>query len=62
MIENPGILKKAQKELDGVCGTERCPSPQDMDKLPYIRAIMTEVYFLPQMMKCVMLTLKFARH
>lgn len=39
----PDILKKAQAELDSICGTERSPSIEDCDKLPYMRACIAEV-------------------
>ena len=43
MIANPSDLQKAQQELDRVCGVLKSPSSQDLNNLPYIRAIMTEV-------------------
>lgn len=43
VIQQPEILKKAQTELDAVCGAERSPTPNDLDRLPYVRACMTEV-------------------
>ncbi|MCJ1299231.1 hypothetical protein MMC08_002023 [Hypocenomyce scalaris] len=42
VIQQPEILEKAQKEVDAVCGTERSPAPNDLDKLSYLRACMTE--------------------
>ena len=39
----PGVLKKCQAEVDALCGTERSPSTEDIAKLPYIRATMSEV-------------------
>ena len=44
MILNPSIQKKAQEELDSVIGTSRLPTIQDRAHLPYLRAIVAEVY------------------
>jgi cytochrome P450 len=43
MISNPAALAKAQEELDSLCGTERSPNLDDLDKLSYLRACMNEV-------------------
>ena len=43
MTENPRVLQKIQKELDQVFGSERMPTADDFEKLPYTRAVMTEV-------------------
>lgn len=43
VISNPAALKKAQNEIDSVCGTERSPTFEDMEKFPYLRACMNEV-------------------
>ncbi|KAF9891400.1 hypothetical protein FE257_004256 [Aspergillus nanangensis] len=42
IISNPAALETARNELDGVCGTERSPTFDDLDKLPYLRACMIE--------------------
>lgn len=44
MILNPDIQKKAQAELDSVIGTSRLPTIQDRAQLPYLRAVVAEVY------------------
>ncbi|PPQ89827.1 hypothetical protein CVT25_007528 [Psilocybe cyanescens] len=44
MILHPHIQAKAQAELDTVVGTDRLPCIADMQRLPYIRSIMTEVF------------------
>jgi hypothetical protein len=36
------IQKKAQEELDRVVGRSRLPTFADQDKLPYIKAIISE--------------------
>ena len=38
------VLKKAQAEIDAVIGTARLPSFDDRPKLPYIEAIVKEVF------------------
>ena len=43
MIRNPGMLKKAQDELDRVVGRDRLPEFSDRENLPYINAIVKEV-------------------
>jgi cytochrome P450 len=43
MLNNPEALKRAQEDVDRVCGTERSPTADDLDKLPYIEACMHEV-------------------
>jgi cytochrome P450 len=40
---HPEVQKRAQKELDDVVGPERVPSFDDIDRLPYIQAIVLEV-------------------
>jgi len=42
MLLNPGVLKKAQEELDSVVGNHRLPTFEDRDKLPYIEYIIQE--------------------
>jgi cytochrome P450 len=43
LTKYPDVLKEAQKELDAVCATERSPTVQDFDKLPYMSACVAEV-------------------
>ncbi|KAL5044374.1 hypothetical protein BDW71DRAFT_215741 [Aspergillus fruticulosus] len=43
MLENPTALKTAQDEVDRVCGTERSPTMEDLERLPYVEACMHEV-------------------
>jgi len=38
----PEVQKKAQAEIDPLCGTKRAPSFSDFDRLPYINAIIKE--------------------
>ncbi len=46
LIKYPHVLKKAQLEVDLVCGTERSPTFEDMKRLEYIKQCMTEVSLL----------------
>ncbi|KAI0739563.1 cytochrome P450 98A3 [Daedaleopsis nitida] len=39
----PDVQKKAQAELDAVVGSGRLPEYEDMDSLPYIRALVKEL-------------------
>lgn len=43
-VLNPVVVKKAQEELDSVVGSERLPTFDDLEKLPYINAIVKEVH------------------
>jgi cytochrome P450 len=40
----PEVQKKAQSELDTVVGTGRLPLLGDRDNLPYLRALVSEVF------------------
>jgi cytochrome P450 len=40
----PKVQKKAQEELDRVVGHDRLPSFEDRPNLPYLNAIVTEVF------------------
>lgn len=44
MALNPSVVKKAQLELDAVVGTDRLPSFADREHLPYINALVKEVF------------------
>lgn len=41
MVLYPEVQKKAQAQLEEVCGS-RLPEMEDFDRLPYIRCIMKE--------------------
>ncbi|KAK7924227.1 hypothetical protein PG985_006281 [Apiospora marii] len=44
LAARPEIMKKAQAEVENVCGTDnRPPQPQDIPKLPYLRACYSEI-------------------
>ncbi|KAF9481944.1 cytochrome P450 [Pholiota conissans] len=42
MLHHPGIMRKAQVELDSVVGSSRMPDFEDAGSLPYIQAIIKE--------------------
>jgi cytochrome P450 len=44
MTIHPDIQARAQAELDSVVGTDRLPTFDDRDSLPYINAICKEVF------------------
>lgn len=44
MMQYPEIQKKAQQEIDTVVGTDRLPSFDDRRALPYVDAIVKEVF------------------
>eukprot|EP00253_Pinus_taeda_P036684 PITA_36684 len=43
LVRNPEIMERAQAELDGVVGRKRMVEESDMDRLPYLHAVMKEV-------------------
>jgi cytochrome P450 len=44
MILHPKVQEIAQAELDAVVGRERMPTLEDYDRLPFIRAVVKEVF------------------
>ncbi|KAI0742416.1 cytochrome P450 [Daedaleopsis nitida] len=44
MVRNPDALRKAQDEIDRVVGRDRLPDFADRGSLPYINAVLEEVY------------------
>ncbi|KAM6529366.1 hypothetical protein FALCPG4_007502 [Fusarium falciforme] len=42
MMKHPDVLRKAQKEVDEICGLQRSPNFEDVVRLTYIRQCMTE--------------------
>lgn len=43
LASHPEAMRRAQEEVDGVCGTERPPQPRDLEQLPYLKACYLEV-------------------
>ncbi|KAH9934393.1 cytochrome P450 [Fomitopsis serialis] len=43
MVLHPDIQRKAQAEIDAVVGTQRLPTMEDREKLPYLNCIIKEV-------------------
>jgi cytochrome P450 len=44
MALHPDVVRKAQEELDRVVGAERLPELSDWESLPYISALMKELF------------------
>jgi len=44
MLRHPAVLKRAQREIDEVIGTDRLPTFNDRDDLPYTSCVLKEVY------------------
>ena len=49
MLHYPDVYRKAQEEIDRVIGNERLPDLTDRHSLPYLEAIVMELY------RCVLL-------
>ena len=43
MMLHPAAQRKAQAEIDSVIGTDRLPTFDDRDSLPYVEALVKEV-------------------
>ncbi|KAI8372833.1 cytochrome P450 [Radiomyces spectabilis] len=43
LVNHPEVQAKAQQELDQVVGSDQLPREKDLDQLPYIQSIVTEV-------------------
>lgn len=43
LVKYPRVLRRAQEEVDRVCGAQRSPAFGDLEKLPYVKHCMTEV-------------------
>jgi len=44
MALHPEVAKRARAELDEVVGTDRLPTFEDRESLPYINALVKEVF------------------
>jgi cytochrome P450 len=44
MVLYPDVYKKLQAEMDQVVGRDRLPVLNDKDTLPYLSAVVTELY------------------
>jgi cytochrome P450 len=42
MVIYPDVQRRAQAELDAIVGRERLPEFSDQDRLPYVRAVISE--------------------
>lgn len=43
MVLHPRAMHRAQSEIDRVIGRDRMPALSDMDRLPYVAAVINEV-------------------
>jgi cytochrome P450 len=43
MMNNPEVQKRAQAEIDEICGFDRLPNFNDLPGLPYFGALIREV-------------------
>lgn len=48
MLKNPDAQRRGQLEIDSVVGTNRLPSFEDKENLPYVKAICEETLRLAQ--------------
>lgn len=46
MLDNLDVLSAAQQEIDTIIGDNRTPEIEDLDKLPYLQAVIKEVRML----------------
>eukprot|EP00252_Welwitschia_mirabilis_P004560 TRINITY_DN14881_c0_g1_i1.p1 TRINITY_DN14881_c0_g1~~TRINITY_DN14881_c0_g1_i1.p1 ORF type:complete len:502 (+),score=9.60 TRINITY_DN14881_c0_g1_i1:436-1941(+) len=46
LIKNPSVMKKAQTEIDEIVGRDRLLNETDIEKLPYVQAIIKETFRL----------------
>ena len=44
MLHYPDVYRKAQEEIDRVIGNERLPDLTDRGSLPYLEAVVMELY------------------
>ncbi|KAF4552552.1 Cytochrome P450-like protein 10 [Elsinoe fawcettii] len=44
MATHPRVLEACQSEVDRICGTQRLPEAGDLPNLPYIKAVMNEIF------------------
>lgn len=44
MTRNPDVFNKAQTEIDRVVGRDRMPTFEDRETLPYLNAVLQEIY------------------
>ncbi|GJE86658.1 cytochrome P450 [Phanerochaete sordida] len=44
MVKHPEAQKKAQEEIDRVVGHDRLPEIEDRDSLPYVNAVLKEIF------------------
>lgn len=52
MLRHPEVFTKAQNEVDNVIGNDRLPDFGDKESLPYLNALISELYRLVGLMPC----------
>jgi hypothetical protein len=52
MVRHPEVQKKAQAEIDSVIGHGRLPTLEDRESLPYLNALLMELYRYGQALCC----------
>ena len=55
MLHYPDVHRKAQEEIDRVIGRERLPDLKDRDSLPYLEALVMELYRCVTSKPCMIL-------
>ena len=55
MLHYPDVYPKAQEEIDRVIGNERFPDLTDHDSLPYLEALVMELYRCVTVKTCAIL-------
>ncbi|KAG4259102.1 cytochrome P450 [Fusarium proliferatum] len=43
MLQNPDVQHRAQMEIDKIVGRDRLPEPKDIENLPFVQALISEV-------------------
>ena len=62
MLANPEVKLKAQDEIDRVIGHNRSPELEDIEDLPYIRAVINEVATFPVLRRDMRSSPEFHRY
>ena len=55
MLHYPDVYRKAQEEIDRVIGNERLPDLTDRHSLPYLEALVMELYRCVTSNTCIIL-------
>ena len=55
MLHYPDVYRKAREEIDRVIGNERLPDLTDRNSLPYLEALVMELYRCVTSNTCIIL-------